>query len=57
MKIGKNLKPLIPKNKTSELPQLMEPNEGVQLDFAGPITDEQHKKLYILASVDGRWIL
>ena len=52
IKIGKNLKPLIPKNKTSELPQLMEPNEEVQLDFAGPITDEQHKESYILASVD-----
>ena len=27
IKIGKNLKPLIPKNRTSELPPLMEPNE------------------------------
>ena len=30
----------------------MKPNEEVQLDFAGPITDEQHKESYILASVD-----
>ena len=52
IKIGKNLKTLIPKNKTSELPSLMEPNEEVQLDFAGPIIDEQHKESYILASVD-----
>ena len=52
IKIGKNLKPLIPKNKISELPQLTEPNEEVQLDFAGPVLDEKHKDLYILASVD-----
>ena len=51
IKTGKNLKPLIPKNKISELPAL-EPNEEVQLDFAGPITDEQYKESYILASVD-----
>ena len=52
IKIGKNLKPLIPKNKISELPQLTEPNEEVQLDFAGPVLDEKHKESYILASVD-----
>ena len=52
IKIGKNLKPLIPKNKISELPPLVEPNEEVQLDFAGPITDEHYKESYILASVD-----
>ena len=50
--IGRNLKPLIPKNKISELPPLVETNEEVQLDFAGPITDEQYKESYILASVD-----
>ena len=52
IKTGKNLKPLIPKNRTSELPTLMEPNEEVQLDFAGPIIDEKHRESYILASVD-----
>ena len=52
IKIGKNLKPLIPKNRKSELPPLMEPNEEVQLDFVGPIIDEKHKESYILASVD-----
>ena len=35
IKIGKNLKPLIPKNITSELPPLVEPNQEVQTDFAG----------------------
>ena len=47
IKIGKNLKPLIPKNKTSELPPLVEPNQDVQMDFARP-----KKESYILASVD-----
>ena len=29
----------------------MQPNEEVQLDFAGPIIDKEHKESYILASV------
>ena len=52
IKIGKNLKPSIPKNKTSQLPPLQDSNEEVRLDFAGPITDENLKDAYILASVD-----
>ena len=52
IKIGKNLKPLIPKSKIANLPPLYEPNEEIQLDFAGPITEEQQKDSYILASVD-----
>ena len=52
IKIGKNLKPIIPKNKISLLPPLTEPNEEVQLDFAGPIVNEQNKESHILASVD-----
>ena len=52
IKIGKNLKPIIPKSKTTNLPPLYEPNEEIQLDFAGPISDEHQKDSYILASVD-----
>ena len=52
IKIGKNLKPIIPKSKIANLPPLYEPNEEIQLDFAGPITDEQQKDSYILATVD-----
>ena len=52
IKIGKNLKPLIPKSTTTQLPTLSEPNKKIQLDFAGPIPDEQPKDSYILASVD-----
>ena len=51
IKIGKNLKPIIPKPKFTQLPPLLEPNEEVRCDFAGPIMDEQQKDSYILASV------
>ena len=52
IKIGKNLKPIIPKSKIAHLPPLQEPNEKMQMDFAGPITDEQQKDAYILVSAD-----
>ena len=34
---GKNLKTVIPNSQTSELPPLLEPNEELNLDFAGPL--------------------
>ena len=34
---GKNLKPLISKTQVGNLPSRSEPNEEVQMDFAGPI--------------------
>ena len=50
---GKNLKPMAPKNSLGILPKLSEPNEKVQLDFAGPIPFREHKQnYYILVSVD-----
>ena len=52
IKIGKNLKPIIPKSHLANLPPLYEPNEEIQMDFAGPIIDEQNNDSYILASVD-----
>ena len=53
IKKGKNLKPLTPKNSLGILPKLSEPNEEVQLDFAGPIPFREHKQnYYILVSVD-----
>ena len=48
---GKNLKPIIPKNKHVELQQLSEPNEEVQKDFAGPITNN-NRDIYILVTID-----
>ena len=53
IKKGKNLKPLITKQSLGMLPKLSEPNEEVQLDFAGPIPFREHKQnYYILVSVD-----
>ena len=51
---GKNLKPVIPKSGLGALPMLSEPNEELQLDFAGPILDmkNNNNEHYILAAVD-----
>ena len=49
--IGNNLKPLIPKRTYTKLNSLTEPNEELQLDFTGTIT-ENHKDTYILVSID-----
>ena len=49
--IGKNLKPVVPKNKHTNLTELQEINEGIQIDFTGPIPDN-NKDSYILVSVD-----
>ena len=50
-KTGKNLKPIISKNKHASLPTLSEPNEEIQMDFAGPITNN-NKDTYILVTID-----
>ena len=51
---GKNLKPMIPKSGQGAIPKLSEPNEELQLDFAGPILDmkNNNNEHYILAAVD-----
>ena len=50
---GKNLKPLIPKTRVGNLPPLSEPNEEVQMDFAGPIPFKDNTlSNYILVTVD-----
>ena len=52
-KQGKNLKPIIPKQDLGELNKLSEPNEELQMDFAGPIPfRNQNDNYYILVSVD-----
>ena len=48
---GKKLKPVMPKNKHTQLSNLQKPNEEVQMDFTGPI-QENSKDSYILLSVD-----
>ena len=44
---GKNLKPI-------GMEPVVEPNEEVQLDFAGPLSDELNRDAYILAAMD-KW--
>ena len=52
-KQGKNLKPLKTKQNLGKLPTLEEPNEELQMDFAGPITFRNHvDNYYILVTVD-----
>ena len=48
---GKNNKPNLPKLEQNNLPPLSAPNEEIQLDFIGPITD-QNRRFYILLSMD-----
>ena len=48
---GKNLEPNIPETKQNRLPPLSAPNEEIQLDFIGPITEE-NRRFYILLSLD-----
>ena len=48
---GKNIKPNIPSTEKNQLPTLSKPNEEIQLDFIGPITEKIHM-FYILLSMD-----
>ena len=41
---GKNLKSIIPKTKCSPMKPCVEPNEEIQIDFAGPILDGQGRE-------------
>ena len=49
---GKNLKPIIPKTDLGKLPKLLEPNQEIQLDFAGPLPNESNDEIYILVAID-----
>ena len=50
--IGKNLKPVVPASKWKPLLQCTEPNEEIQIDFGGPITNEKDQDIYFLACID-----
>ena len=50
--IAKNLKPIIPKPKWYPHKACQEPNEEIQIDFGGPITNEKDKDIYFLACID-----
>ena len=49
---GKNIKSNVPTTQTSELPALSEPNEELNLDFAGPLDNNWGKNKYILLCID-----
>ena len=49
---GKNFKVISGKQHYTTLDAVVEPNEEIQLDFAGPLPDENDKEVYILVGVD-----
>ena len=49
---GKNTKSNNPSTQSSELPPLSEPNEEINLDFAGPLDSSWGKEKYHLLSID-----
>ena len=50
--IGKNLKPVVPASKWKPLLNCSEPNEEIQIDFGGPITNEKDQDIHFLACID-----
>ena len=49
---GKNLKTIIPNSHISEPPSLLEPNEELNVDFAGLLDSYWGSNKYILLCVD-----
>ena len=49
---GKNLQVISGKKHFTSLDAVVEPNEEIQLDFAGSLPDENNKDVYILVGVD-----
>ena len=49
-----NLKPIIGKKHLFQTEPVVEPNEEVQLDFAGPPLDDLNKDAYVLVAID-KW--
>ena len=52
VKIGKNLKCIIPASKWAPLKLCKVPNEEIQIDFGGPIYNEKNQDVYFLACID-----
>ena len=50
--IGKNLKPIVPKSKWRPQKGCQEPNEEIQIDFGGPIKNDQDKDVYFITCID-----
>ena len=52
VKIGKNLKSIIPDNKWAPLKLCKIPNEEIQIDFGGPIYNEKNQEIHFLECID-----
>ena len=52
VKIGKNLKSIIPVSKRGPLKLCKVPNQEIQVDFGGPICNEKNQEVYFLACID-----
>ena len=52
VKLGKNLKSIIPANKWAPLKLCKVPNEEIQIDFGGPIYNEKNQEIYFLSCID-----
>ena len=52
VKVGKNLKSIIPASKWAPLNLCKVPNEEIQIDFGGPIYNEKNQEVYFLACID-----
>ena len=52
VKIGKNLKSIIPTKKWAPIKLCKVPNEEIQIDFGGPIYNEKNQEVYFLAFID-----
>ena len=52
VKIGKNLKSIIPASEWAPLELCKVPKEEIQIDFNGPIYNEKNQEVYILARID-----
>ena len=53
VKIGKNLKSIIPASNWEPLKLCKVPNEEVQIDFGGTIYKEKNQEIYFLAYIEG----
>ena len=52
IKIGKNLKSIVPARKWAPLKLSKVPNEEIQIDFGGPIYNKKNQEFYFLACID-----
>ena len=52
VKIGKNLKSIMPSSKWAPLKMCRVPYEEIQIDFGGPIYNETNQEFYFLACID-----